>query len=148
MASRGRPTALTPKVRDVIVMAVAEGCPLGSACAAAGVSATAGYEWLRRGRGQGARPNAPVYAQFADALARAEAESEAALVRHWYVAAASDWRAARDLLARRFPERWGKSAAVAALISQVRREIAEDGLDPDEVLAEAERIIREGDFGA
>jgi len=42
-------------------------------------------------------------------VTRAETEAEATLVRTWSEAAKIDWRAARDMLARRFPERWAQS---------------------------------------
>lgn len=35
------------------------------------------------------------------------------LVRIWSDAAERDWRASRDMLARRFPERWGRQAEMA-----------------------------------
>jgi hypothetical protein len=41
-------------------------------------------------------------------LHQAELDCEAALVKKWHDAAPDDWRAARDLLARRFPDRWGR----------------------------------------
>ena len=41
-------------------------------------------------------------------LEQAELDCESALVKKWHDAAPDDWRAARDLLARRFPDRWGR----------------------------------------
>lgn len=40
------------------------------------------------------------------ALQRAEREAEVRLVTQWSAAAANDWRAGAELLARRHPERW------------------------------------------
>lgn len=41
----------------------------------------------------------------------AEAEAEVRLVTQWASAASTDWRAARDLLARRHPDRWREQTA-------------------------------------
>jgi hypothetical protein len=49
------------------------------------------------------------YLQFFHAVTRAETEAEATLVQAWNAAGKIDWRAARDMLARRFPERWAQS---------------------------------------
>jgi hypothetical protein len=54
-------------------------------------------------------PQEQPYADFAAALEQAELDCESALVKKWHDAAPDDWRAARDLLARRFPDRWGRA---------------------------------------
>jgi hypothetical protein len=56
--------------------------------------------WGEAGRGR--------YFHFFQAVTRAEIEAEARLVRIWSDAAERDWQASRDMLARRFPERWGR----------------------------------------
>lgn len=48
-----------------------------------------------------------VYYRFAQALKRAENENEAELVASWKSQARTDWRAAKELLARRHHETWG-----------------------------------------
>jgi hypothetical protein len=68
----------------------------------AGVSAKRLKEWLDRAEA-GEQP----YTDFAEALERADLECEAALVEKWRGAAPEDWRAGKEFLARRFPERWG-----------------------------------------
>jgi hypothetical protein len=49
----------------------------------------------------------PRFFHFFQAVTRAEHEAGAALVRAWLDATKVDWRAARDLLGRRSPNRWG-----------------------------------------
>lgn len=51
-------------------------------------------------------------AELVDELTRAEAEVEVRLVANWSKAAAEDWRAARDLLARRHALRWRDRTSV------------------------------------
>jgi hypothetical protein len=47
-----------------------------------------------------------VTATFLGELTQAELDYERALVKKWHDAPPEDWRAARDLPARRFPDRW------------------------------------------
>lgn len=61
---------------------------------------------------QWAEPEGSPYLQFLEAIRQAEAEAEAHLVEFWQEAAPKDWRACRDLLARRWPERWSEKRQV------------------------------------
>jgi hypothetical protein len=54
------------------------------------------------------RTTRSVRATFLRELQQAELDCESALVKKWHDAAPDDWRAARDLLARRFRDRWGR----------------------------------------
>jgi hypothetical protein len=83
----------------------------------AGVSARTIQTWLRIGRDH-IDDDAPVvdlatvdeefrpYVWLVLELRKAEAHSEVELVTLWRSAAKDDWRAARDLLGRRHPQRW------------------------------------------
>lgn len=74
---RGRRTKLTPQVQKKIVDALSAGNYFEVACEYAGISAVLGCEWLARGRGEDPdRPKKPVYAEFAEAVTRAQAEDE------------------------------------------------------------------------
>ena len=55
---------------------------------------------------RGARASSGEFREFWEELTRAEAEAEARMVAQWQAQIPQDWRAARDFLARRFPERW------------------------------------------
>lgn len=103
----GRPLKLTPHVVKTVCQMVRDGNYLKIACAAAGISADTLEAWRKRGN-NGEEP----YADFARQLAAAELAAETTLVKIWHDAAPEDWRAARDLLARRFPERWEREAEV------------------------------------
>jgi hypothetical protein len=99
----GRPIALTARVQRTVCRMVSAGNYLNVACSAAGISTDALSVWRKKGAA-GEEP----YAAFLAELQQAELDCESALVKKWHDAAPDDWRAARDLLARRFPDRWGR----------------------------------------
>jgi transposase len=101
----GREPKLTPAVEAAIVKSIHNCSTLETAAALAGVTYRTFRNWMTWGEA-GRRP----YFQFFQAVTRAETEAEARLVRIWSDAAERDWRASRDMLARRFPERWGRRA--------------------------------------
>jgi hypothetical protein len=102
-----KPTDLTAAVQKCICDGIVAGmhlCPAAEACKVPAETAT---EWMRRGenRHRNREQNAQ-YAQFSAAIHEAEAQCERALVLYWRQQTPENWQAARDLLARRFPERW------------------------------------------
>ena len=100
-----RPLKLTPEVEKAICDAIREtGCSVEASAAAAGVSASALFEWQARGR----REASGLFVQFVEALTRAREASELTLVRSVLAGGERDWRAAAFLLERRFPERYGR----------------------------------------
>ena len=111
---------LSAEKRNLILELVRAGNYYVTACRAAGISERAFYKWKRLGTDELARreqghdpdPNLDEHVQFVQALTRAENESESRLVALWAGAANNDWRAARDLLARRFPDRWADRSKV------------------------------------
>lgn len=116
----GRPSKLTPETATRIVDAIRAGCYAQVAAQAAGVGKTTYFDW--RARGREARGMEPVprserpYVDFVNQLEKAEADAELRLVVHVVAAAPKDWRAAIEVLRRRFPERWN-----AELDDQVRQ---------------------------
>lgn len=120
MAKTGRPTSLTPEVADRIVQAVRAGSYVSHAAEYAGVHRDTVYGWLERGRREHARiakdpkgrPDADeaAFAEFSDRVMRAEAEALIEAVAAWKTASRSDWRAAKEWLARRHNEEWGDKA--------------------------------------
>jgi hypothetical protein len=99
-----RPTKLTPDVKDRILAATRAGCTRSAAAAHAGIGEATLYSWIAKGRDA----ETGVYAEFVEDLTRAEAAGEARLTILWSEAAKTDWRAARDLLARRYPDKWAQ----------------------------------------
>jgi hypothetical protein len=97
-AGPGRNTALTPAVQATLCDFIRKGNYTTIACKAAGVSPDTLSRWRKRGE-QGQEP----FAAFERQLEQAELDAETALVEIWRNQAPGDWRAARNLLARRFP---------------------------------------------
>lgn len=95
-----------------VVALVRRGSHLGTACRAAGVPVSVERLWRRLGReGVGSRVHEHVanedHVWYFEELERALGEVESEVVGHWLGATAENWQAARDFLARRFPQRWG-----------------------------------------
>jgi hypothetical protein len=104
-----REVELTLEIGRIIVTAIAAGNFPSIARQLANVSADTLDKWLKRG----ARGEQP-YADFAEAYRGAEIKVEATLVEVWKDAAPGDWRAAKEFLARRYPQRWSDQADQAA----------------------------------
>jgi hypothetical protein len=71
-------------------------------------------------------PEQERYREFRESVTRAEAKAEALLVGAWQAAAFGpdgDWRAARDLLARRAPERWAGVTRVQMTNEETERRL-------------------------
>ena len=117
-----RPTKLTPETHAKIVQAIRDGNYLADAARAASVSRDTVHEWKRRGAAERARLDADqtatpleseaAYLAFSDAEQAAEAEATVEIVQAWRSAAMTDWRAGMEWLARRHPDKWGKSQTV------------------------------------
>lgn len=103
-----RPTKLTPEVQRRITSALAAGNYKEAACAYGGVSHPTFTRWMNRGE----EAKSGMYRDFYDAVQDAIAQSEVRVVAIWQEAIPADWKAARDFLARRFPERWSANKRV------------------------------------
>lgn len=122
MAKRGQPTKLTPEVHDRIVQAVRAGSYFSHAAAYAGISRETLYEWLDRGKTERARldadpkakpnPDEAHYLHFSDTLIRVEGEAVIEAVASWKQAGRTDWRAAKEWLARRHGSEWGDKSRI------------------------------------
>lgn len=109
-----------------IVELVRAGMRPSAAAQAAGIARSTLSGWIKRGVAEnmsiegGAEPNsieAP-YKKFVDELNKAEAESQAGLVVAWFKEARSgDWKAAKEFLARRWPDEWGGNDTVKVEVS-------------------------------
>jgi len=119
----GRPTKLTDDRQGTICEALRKGVSIEGACDLANVSARTFYKWRNRGedelqrveeghRSCRVRKREKPYVQFFRETTRAVAESEERLVENINSAAPDNWRAAIELLQRRFSERWSKQTNV------------------------------------
>ncbi len=113
----GRKTKLTEEVQTQFTGLIAQGIFVRQACEFVGISEQTIYNWMARGSAEilrlendpKARPikkEAP-YVSFFQQVKKAENTSEIRSVTQWQNAIKDgDWRAAKDFLARRFPDRW------------------------------------------
>jgi transposase len=100
----GRPTKLTPEVREQVVELVRQLNYAETAAGCAGIGKSTYYRWMKRGEDEESGP----YREFKDAVRLAEAEAEMKALAMVRDAAPRDWRAATWFLERRFPHRWGR----------------------------------------
>ena len=124
MATKGRPTKLTPKKREIIIEAVERGNYIETAAALAGVSEATVYNWRNRGKRELERlekyPDAEIskterpFLEFLEAYTRALAVAEDLDVQNINKAAKDDWRASAWKLERRNPKKWGKKERLDA----------------------------------
>src|SRR5262249_55721086 len=55
---------------------------------------------------RGEKASSGLFCEFCGAVKKAEADAEVRMVALWQKQIPENWQAARDFLARRFPERW------------------------------------------
>jgi hypothetical protein len=94
---------LTPELQQRLCDALASGCYFRPACTYAGVSYKVFREWMLKGEKARSGP----FRDFRDAIHKAQADAEVQVVAFWRAQLPNDWRACRDFLARRYPQRWG-----------------------------------------
>jgi hypothetical protein len=169
----GRRPRLTPTLQQAIVTAITGGVPFETACRMAGVNPKMACEWRARGEGTDPdRPKTALYADFADAIARARAQDEARRilrinqagqggaviyekvttypdgrqvreVRH----AEPNWQADAFHLSRSYADRWGAKvqANVNLEIKALTTKVASElGLEVEQLMQEAQRLLTEG----
>lgn len=139
-----RPTKLTPEIATGIVTLIQHGVHPPIAAGAYGVARSTYHEWIARGEDRDPlRPSEPIYIEFAEAVARAEEQSEAALV-HLAVQKVRTTAEALAVLERRFGERWMNRREITVNFRREAEKLAaQTGLDADEIMAEAEKIFAE-----
>jgi hypothetical protein len=99
----GRPSKLTPDVQERICTAVRAGNYYEAACRYGGVSYANFRLWMLKGK----QASSGKFHELYEAVLKAEADAEVAVVALWKKQIPDNWQAARDFLARRFPRRWG-----------------------------------------
>lgn len=113
----GRKSKLTEEVQMEFCRLIAQGIYLRQACEFIGVSEQTIYNWMARGSSEilrletteSSKPLAKEkpYVEFFNKVKKAENTAEVRSVTQWQEAIkGGDWRAAKDFLARRFPDRW------------------------------------------
>lgn len=118
----GRPPALTPEVRDLILQSLREGNYREVAAEWAGVGVTTFYRWMKRGKTE---VNS-IYWEFRKAVKEAERCAEMNMVELVTSAAKLDARHAQWYLERKFPERWASNRRELALLRKRLEELESD----------------------
>lgn len=109
----GRPSKLTPEVVKRLTEAIRDGNYYEAACGYAGITYTTFRNWMIKGE----NAKSGKYREFFEAIMQAECEAEVRMVAQWQQHMPEDYRAIRDFLERRFPERWGRKDKVQQEIS-------------------------------
>lgn len=93
----------------------------------AGIHPATLFDYLAKGRNDRSAGKTTQFTEFADAIEKAQAESDSAMVVLIRAAATSPnhWQAASWLLERRHPDKWGQRTRVM-IETTVKREIAEE----------------------
>jgi transposase len=101
----GRPSKLTPELREEIVDLIKTGNYIETVCAMVSINKTTFYKWLKKAD-ESTRPNK--YTKLRDDVEKAQAWSEARDVAIISKHSEKNWRAAAWKLERKYPTRWGK----------------------------------------
>lgn len=130
----GRPSKYSPLTTQTILDALEEGLPRRFACALAGISQDSLARWLDK------------YADFATAVAKSEAIAvQQALATIRRAGDDGSWQARAWQLERTHPQEFGRLDRLQIDV-ELRREAERiaiaNGLDPNEVLVEAQRMLK------
>jgi hypothetical protein len=127
----GRTSKRTPALVDALCRLLSAGATRRAACAQVGIHHDSFYAWLERDP------------TFSDAIQKAESDAELRFTAIVAQAAADSWQAAAWWLERRRPDDYGRRERVDVEIRhQAEQLAAELGLNPSELIAEAERLVR------
>lgn len=125
-----RPTKYDDEVAKKICSYLRQGNTRKAACAASGISDQTFANWQKR------------YLDFLERVKKAEAEAETAHVENIAHAARTYWQASAWWLERRHREDWGRRDQLDVnLRRDAERLAAENGLDAEAIIREAERIV-------
>jgi hypothetical protein len=120
---------------NAIINAIEQGVPYRHAAAIAGISEDTMAAWRKR------------FPAFSDAIKAAEGRAVAGRLARIRLAEPHSWQAAAWWLERKYPLEFGRTIQDANInltvnVQEVASKVAQDyGLDPDAVIAEAERIV-------
>jgi len=108
----GRITILNEAIQKAMVKSIEGGNYASTAAEAAGIGKSTHYQWMEKGE-QGIEP----YAEYADAIKKAEAIAESNAVKIIQAAARENWTAGAWYLERKFPDKWGRKDKLTQEIS-------------------------------
>lgn len=99
-----RPSKLTSEVTKRLTEAIRAGNYYEAACGYAGIHYSTFRKWMQKGE----TAKSGKFRKFFEAITRAEYEAEVRMVALWQKHMPEDYRAIRDFLERRYPDRWGR----------------------------------------
>ena len=99
---RGRPTKFTEEARENFLAAVREGAYYNEACALVRIDYRTFRYWMEKGEAA----KSGEFFHFFHAVREAAAYGEFEAIHSWRQHLQTDWRASRDYLRYRHPERW------------------------------------------
>lgn len=139
----GRPTKCTRQVIEAVCQHIRDGNHFHVSAQAAGISRGAFYDWKARGEADRESGESTIFAEFLDAVERAEAEAELTAVATIRTASlsAQHWTAAAWLLERRFGERWIKRSETEP--TEIRVVVVDEGAETDATEAAGLAAARE-----
>jgi hypothetical protein len=149
----GRPSKLTPDREALILDALRAGNYRETVARYVGIGVSTLYGWLERGEAdleqheqreaEGHDPGElTIYAEFSEAVTRAEAEAEVHAVTTLQSAMKDDWRAAAEYLQRRHNKRWSRADRLDVEVDQtVHGAVSVDLVPDDERRAEVARLL-------
>ena len=130
-AKTGTPSKMTTERAEAILDALRMGCTREAAAGVGNIHRVTLLRWMDD-------------ASFRSEVEKAEQQAEAAYTYSVQAAVPKNWQAAAWWLERRRHESYGRRDRVELTLDMkglAAKIAAEDGLDPDALLAEAERII-------
>jgi hypothetical protein len=98
---RGRRTLLTRNLQKQLCRYLSDCCTIRTACQATGIAESSFHLWIEKGE-QGQSP----YKEFSEAVTRARGRAKARIVRS--LLDEKDWRPRLEMLARVFPDEYGR----------------------------------------
>lgn len=103
----GKPCKLTPELIKKFIKYIKQGNYITICCKICNIDYSTYRKWMIRAADEienGVKLSK--YINFFNIVNEAQAEAEASIVEIWRKICPEDWRACRDLLARRFKDRW------------------------------------------
>lgn len=118
----GRPTTLTPDIILRVCLIIHEGNYRDTAARAAGVAPRTFNRWLSRGRLESDDAGS-LYGQMWQMVHEAETVAELKAVRAWTGAFGTDWKAAKEYLAIKWPNKWSSNRGKVREIERRLKEL-------------------------
>lgn len=113
-------TKLTEKKIEDICKRLRAGWYAKVAAASVGIGKSTYYRWIERGKkalaleeeGKKVPESEKIYRDFWDSVRQSDAVGEGMLVTAIFSKIKEDWRAALEILSRKYPKRWGRKESI------------------------------------